>query len=52
MADFHGKLLEVDFNGMLLNFNGKEFWTTSPENSMSTIYYWFSELLQNWVLNR
>lgn len=28
MADFHGKLLEVDFNGMLLNFNGKEFWTT------------------------
>jgi UDP-N-acetylmuramoyl-L-alanyl-D-glutamate--2,6-diaminopimelate ligase len=20
--------LEVDFNGMLLNFNGKEFWTT------------------------
>lgn len=28
MADFHGKLLEVDFNGMLLNFDGKEFWTT------------------------
>lgn len=28
MADFQGKLLEVDFNGMLLNFNGKEFWTT------------------------
>lgn len=28
MSDFHGKLLEVDFNGMLLNFNGKEFWTT------------------------
>lgn len=28
MADFHAKLLEVDFNGMLLNFNGKEFWTT------------------------
>ncbi|WP_313216726.1 UDP-N-acetylmuramoyl-L-alanyl-D-glutamate--2,6-diaminopimelate ligase, partial [Soonwooa sp.] len=28
MADFHGKLLEVDFNGMLLNFNGKGFWTT------------------------
>ncbi len=27
-ADYHGKLLEVDFNGMLLNFNGKEFWTT------------------------
>ncbi|MDR6130013.1 UDP-N-acetylmuramyl-tripeptide synthetase [Chryseobacterium sp. SORGH_AS1175] len=23
MADYHGKLLEVDFNGMLLNFNGK-----------------------------
>ena len=28
MADFHGKITEVDFNGMLLNFNGKEFWTT------------------------
>lgn len=28
MADFHGRLLEADFNGMLLNFNGKEFWTT------------------------
>lgn len=28
MADYHGKLLEVDFNGMLVNFNGKEFWTT------------------------
>jgi len=28
MADFHGKVLEVDFNGMLLNFNNKEFWTT------------------------
>lgn len=28
MADYHGKVLEVDFNGMLLNFNGKEFWTT------------------------
>ncbi|MCY0968957.1 UDP-N-acetylmuramoyl-L-alanyl-D-glutamate--2,6-diaminopimelate ligase [Chryseobacterium wangxinyae] len=28
MADFHGRTLEVDFNGMLLNFNGKEFWTT------------------------
>lgn len=28
MADYHGKFLEVDFNGMLLNFNGKEFWTT------------------------
>jgi UDP-N-acetylmuramoyl-L-alanyl-D-glutamate--2,6-diaminopimelate ligase len=28
MADYHGKSLEVDFNGMLLNFNGKEFWTT------------------------
>lgn len=27
MADYHGKLLEADFNGMLLNFNGKEFWT-------------------------
>lgn len=28
VADYHGRLLEVDFNGMLLNFNGKEFWTT------------------------
>lgn len=28
MSDFHGKITEVDFNGMLLNFNGKEFWTT------------------------
>ena len=28
LADFHGKMLESDFNGMLLNFNGKEFWTT------------------------
>ena len=28
LADFHGKILEADFNGMLLNFNGKEFWTT------------------------
>ncbi len=28
MPDFHGKITEVDFNGMLLNFNGKEFWTT------------------------
>ncbi|KQS89981.1 UDP-N-acetylmuramoyl-L-alanyl-D-glutamate--2,6-diaminopimelate ligase [Chryseobacterium sp. Leaf394] len=28
MADYHGRTMEVDFNGMLLNFNGKEFWTT------------------------
>ncbi len=28
VADYHGRLLEADFNGMLLNFNGKEFWTT------------------------
>ena len=28
IADYHGRLLEADFNGMLLNFNGKEFWTT------------------------
>ncbi|MEC5394078.1 UDP-N-acetylmuramoyl-L-alanyl-D-glutamate--2,6-diaminopimelate ligase [Bergeyella sp. RCAD1439] len=28
LADYHGKVLEADFNGMLLNFNGKEFWTT------------------------
>ncbi|TXF75971.1 UDP-N-acetylmuramoyl-L-alanyl-D-glutamate--2,6-diaminopimelate ligase [Chryseobacterium sp.] len=28
MADYHGKILEADFNGMLLNFGGKEFWTT------------------------
>jgi UDP-N-acetylmuramoyl-L-alanyl-D-glutamate--2,6-diaminopimelate ligase len=28
LADFHGKILELDFNGMLLHFNGAEFWTT------------------------
>ncbi len=28
MADYHGRILEVDFNGMLLNFNGQDFWTT------------------------
>lgn len=28
MADYHGKILEADFNGMLLNFNSREFWTT------------------------
>ena len=28
LADYQGKLLEADFNGMLLNFNSKEFWTT------------------------
>ena len=28
MADYQAKILEVDFDGMLLNFNGKEFWTT------------------------
>ncbi len=28
LADFHGKLLEADLNGMLLNFNGHELWTT------------------------
>lgn len=28
LADYHGKILEADFNGMLLNFNSKEFWTT------------------------
>jgi len=28
MADYHGRVLETDFNGMLLNFNGNEFWTT------------------------
>lgn len=28
LADYHGKPMEVDFNGMLLNFNGKEVWTT------------------------
>lgn len=27
MADFHAKLLESDFNGMLININGKELWT-------------------------
>ena len=28
MTDYHGRILEADFNGMLLNFGGKEFWTT------------------------
>ncbi len=28
LTDYQGKLLEADFNGMLLNFNSKEFWTT------------------------
>ena len=28
MADYHGRILEADFNGMLLNFGGLEFWTT------------------------
>jgi UDP-N-acetylmuramoyl-L-alanyl-D-glutamate--2,6-diaminopimelate ligase len=28
MADYHGKVIEADFNGMLINFQGKEFWTT------------------------
>ncbi|MDY3538036.1 UDP-N-acetylmuramoyl-L-alanyl-D-glutamate--2,6-diaminopimelate ligase [Riemerella anatipestifer] len=28
LSDYHGRLLEVDFNGMLLNFNGKEVWTS------------------------
>lgn len=28
MADYHGKIIEADFNGMLMNFQGKEFWTT------------------------
>lgn len=28
IADYQGKMLEVDFNGMLLHFNNKEFWTT------------------------
>lgn len=32
LADYHGKILEGDFNGMLLNFNGKEFWTTLTGN--------------------
>lgn len=27
LADVHGKILEMDFDGMLLNFNGKEVWT-------------------------
>lgn len=27
-ADYHGKLLEVDLNGMLLDFNHQQFWTT------------------------
>ncbi len=28
LANYQGKILEADFNGMLLNFNSKEFWTT------------------------
>lgn len=28
LADYHGRILETDFEGMLLNFNGVEFWTT------------------------
>ncbi|MFC6266827.1 UDP-N-acetylmuramoyl-L-alanyl-D-glutamate--2,6-diaminopimelate ligase [Frigoriflavimonas asaccharolytica] len=28
LADYHGKLMEADFNGMLLQFNSKEFWST------------------------
>ncbi|NAW52288.1 UDP-N-acetylmuramoyl-L-alanyl-D-glutamate--2,6-diaminopimelate ligase [Elizabethkingia argentiflava] len=28
LADYHGKILEADFDGMLLNFNGIEFWTS------------------------
>lgn len=28
MADYHGRILEADFNGMLLNFNGTEVWTS------------------------
>ena len=28
MADYHGKMMEADFNGMLLQFNSKEFWST------------------------
>lgn len=27
MADYHAKILEADFEGMMLTFNGKEFWT-------------------------
>ena len=27
IADYHGKFIEADFNGMQLVFNGKEFWT-------------------------
>jgi len=28
LADYHGKILETDFNGMQLNFNGREIWTS------------------------
>lgn len=28
LADYHGKVLEADFNGMQLVFNGREFWTS------------------------
>lgn len=28
LAEYHGRILEADFNGMMLNFNGVDFWTT------------------------
>ena len=28
LADYHGKMMEADFNGMLLHFNNQEFWST------------------------
>ena len=28
LADYHGKMMEADFNGMFLQFNNQEFWST------------------------
>ena len=41
MADFHGKVLELDFNGMLLNFNNKDVRITThyyEKNLVSSIF--------------
>lgn len=48
LADYHGKIIESDFTGMLLNFNGKEFWTTLAGNfnayNLLLVYGILSEL--------
>lgn len=48
MADYHGRMVEVDFDGMLLQFNGKEFWTTLTGkfnvNNLLLVYAIASEL--------